>query len=378
MKLNAAIALVTIVTGTVIPYRFENGQPADANQVNENFTALETSYEAQAARLVEIQEALLQEIEASKTEILALKAAVADIEVGVPPVTAEEVATIIFQNHRADLTGPAGERGPPGPQGERGDSGLQGVVGPVGPRGPPGPQGERGEPGVDGMGLDAETLDILSHFSIEYPAANTPDDGTEPIRAKTIVITGANVQLVNGLGETHLPPNGLGNLIIGYNEEPGIGSEGDAIAGFPFNFPLRTERQGSHNLILGAKNNYSSSGAIVSGFANHSLRPSASIIGGWVNRAESMRSVILGGHQLQTEGGGSVLVGGSGNYASGLYAVVIGGGIDSRAFFNRAAGVNSVIIGGNSNSTTADAHRSTVLGGELQTTTTELQTLVGQ
>jgi hypothetical protein len=34
-----------------------------------------------------------------------------------------------------------------------------------------------------------------------------------------VVITGANLRIVNGLGDTQTT-NGLGNLIVGYNEEP--------------------------------------------------------------------------------------------------------------------------------------------------------------
>jgi len=46
--------------------------------------------------------------------------------------------------------------------------------------------------------------------------------------------------------------NGLGNLIIGYNELRGSGDN----------------RIGSHNLILGSKNNFASYGGMVAGTLN--------------------------------------------------------------------------------------------------------------
>src|SRR6516165_846005 len=58
-------------------------------------------------------------------------------------------------------------------------------------------------------------------------------------------ISGTNLHLVNGMGSTGTT-NALGNLILGYN-----GSR------VPFDVDVRT---GSHNLILGDLENYSSSG----------------------------------------------------------------------------------------------------------------------
>ena len=51
---------------------------------------------------------------------------------------------------------------------------------------------------------------------------------------RTVQIAGANLQIVSGAGSTDAPPNGLGNLIIGYNE---------ATAG--------QTRTGSHNVVIG-------------------------------------------------------------------------------------------------------------------------------
>src|SRR5262244_1312814 len=55
-----------------------------------------------------------------------------------------------------------------------------------------------------------------------------------------VVITGANLRIVNGLGATDTT-NGLGNLIVGYNES----RVGDI-------------HTGSHNIVLGFQNSFSS------------------------------------------------------------------------------------------------------------------------
>jgi hypothetical protein len=59
-----------------------------------------------------------------------------------------------------------------------------------------------------------------------------------------VVVTGANLRIVNGLGTTETT-NGLGNLIVGYNE---LRSGG------------RNTRTGSHNVVVGEGNNFSSFG----------------------------------------------------------------------------------------------------------------------
>src|SRR5205807_10532964 len=81
---------------------------------------------------------------------------------------------------------------------------------------------------------------------------------------KVLRITGANLQIVDGTGTTDGAPNGLGNLIIGYNE--------DAAS------PLT--RTGSHNLVVGVGNSYSSYGGIVAGASNTVSGPYASVTGG--------------------------------------------------------------------------------------------------
>ena len=76
---------------------------------------------------------------------------------------------------------------------------------------------------------------------------------------KTLRINAINVQIVNGLDSTNGYPtdpdsvdpvatvtNGLGNLIVGYNE---LGN------------PAGDDRTGSHNVVIGHGNSFSSFGA---------------------------------------------------------------------------------------------------------------------
>ena len=63
-----------------------------------------------------------------------------------------------------------------------------------------------------------------------------------------VVITGANLRIVNGLGTTGTT-NGLGNLIVGYNESR-----------VSFGTDIRT---GSHNVVVGTENNFSNFGGLL-------------------------------------------------------------------------------------------------------------------
>jgi hypothetical protein len=100
----------------------------------------------------------------------------------------------------------------------------------------------------------------------------------------TLVVEG-NLQVVNGMGSTG-SENGAGNLIVGYNEER-TGNEN--VPGLAPN-----ERTGSHNLILGRRQNYTSHGAIVAGSVNASNAPFASVLGGIAEVADDEREVVGG------------------------------------------------------------------------------------
>ncbi|MGH8063935.1 MAG: hypothetical protein ACRERE_01605 [Candidatus Entotheonellia bacterium] len=110
----------------------------------------------------------------------------------------------------------------------------------------------------------------------------------------TVIITGANLQIVNGVGQTScednlgnpIPgcPNGLGNLLVGYNEPrdpsfPGV--------------PGETIRTGSHNVVVGRFHNFAGVGGLVAGELNEILGDFAAVSGDSRTRpvAASRRSV---------------------------------------------------------------------------------------
>ena len=240
--------------------------------------------------------------------------------------------------------------------------------------------------------LSAEQAQLLKHMSIVYL-----DDG-QGGQAKTIRFTGVNVQVVNGLGATNGNPldpgawdppstatNGLGNLIIGYNE-PGN--------------PVGDDRTGSHVLAIGNAVNFSGFGGQVVGWKNQVSGAYASVSGGGSNTASGIMASISGGSSGTASGflasisGGnagtasgqtSSVVGGQLNVASGLRSCVTGGGSNQaraeesvvvgggHAFDqgqgNVCDGIRSTIVGGSANRTNGAGHTSVVGGGYGRTTT---------
>jgi hypothetical protein len=97
--------------------------------------------------------------------------------------------------------------------------------------------------------------------------------------ANEVVITGANLRIVNGLGATETT-NGLGNLIVGYNEMRGGYSD---------------NRTGSHNVVVGKEHNFSNFGGLVIGEFNEISGQFASVSGGIGNVASGVTSSVSGG-----------------------------------------------------------------------------------
>ena len=168
---------------------------------------------------------------------------------------------------------------------------------------------------------------------------------TEEIRGVTgphWIIDGANVHVRSGSGTTRdacdsLDPDfpncesltGLGNLLVGYNEQAGVGPPRP-----------REVRTGSHNLVVGVHHSYSSFGGFVAGRRNAVTGWNASVCGGVNNEASGSLSSVSGGHRNQATGGSASVSGGTENLASGSGASVSGG------FRNVASGVSSSVSGG--------------------------------
>jgi hypothetical protein len=160
-----------------------------------------------------------------------------------------------------------------------------------------------------------------------------------------LVITGANLRIVNGLGNTRTT-NGLGNLIVGYNESrrPEDGPD---------------NRTGSHNMVVGERNNFSSFGGLVVGLLNEISGGFASVSAGERNTASGELSSVCGGQVNIASGFVSSVSGGAQNTASGQNASVSGGNANTASAFyssvsgglqNTASGQASSVSGGNNRS----------------------------
>jgi hypothetical protein len=206
-----------------------------------------------------------------------------------------------------------------------------------------------------GLAQRVEALEkLLKHFSREK---------------NEIFITGANLHIVNGLGSTdcideqdqEIPdcPNGLGNLIVGYNELR-VDEESGA----------ENIRTGSHNVVVGQAHNFSRFGGLVVGSVNTISGEFAVVSGGQFNTASGHTAVVSGGENNRADGlsaavsggvlneaidFGAAVSGGNTNIASG-FAASISGGID-----NRTSGSGSAVSGGFRN--TASGVASAVSGG---------------
>jgi hypothetical protein len=100
-----------------------------------------------------------------------------------------------------------------------------------------------------------------------------------------VVITGANLRLLNGLGSTETT-NGLGNLIVGYHEPRDNGE---------------TRQTGSHNVVVGQEHQFSSFGGLVVGLQNEIRGAYASVSGGVRNTAAGEHASVSGGRDVRQE-----------------------------------------------------------------------------
>ena len=115
--------------------------------------------------------------------------------------------------------------------------------------------------------------------------------GNVTLEGDRLVITGVNVQIVDGSGDTDGPVNGVGNLIVGYDEDS-----------------AQVEKTGSHNLILGRRNQYTSYSGIVSGEDNSLTQPGSAVLSGTFNQANGEFSAVVGGFDNEARGETSGLV----------------------------------------------------------------------
>jgi uncharacterized coiled-coil protein SlyX len=157
--------------------------------------------------------------------------------------------------------------------------------------------------------------------------------------ATTLRFSGMNVQIVNGTGTTDGAPNGLGNLIVGYD------AARSSVSG----------KSGSHYLVVGDEHNYTRFGGIVAGLGNTASGNWASVTGGQSNMASGEWASVSGGQLNTASGAGASVTGGLWNRASESWASV-SGGVD-----NEANGALASVSGGQLN--TASGWAASILGG---------------
>ena len=213
------------------------------------------------------------------------------------------------------------------------------------------------DPAIDQLrGVQTQVDQLTTRVTqLESLLANFSRTGSE------VYLTGANLHVVNGAGTTDVL-NGLGNVVIGYNEDRSGGSR----------------RTGSHDLVIGSRNDFTSYGSLVVGDTNEVTAPYASVSGGTQNAASARGASVTGGEGNVASGAASSVAGGSGNIASGDHASVLGGsGNEARGdassvsggTANLAVAMGSAVSGGTSNQ--ALGIDSTVGGGQSRNALTE-------
>lgn len=181
----------------------------------------------------------------------------------------------------------------------------------------------------------------------------------------TVKISGANLQVVNGSGAIQ-NVNGLGNVIIGYDEHA-----------------ADIKQTGSHNLVLGDRQTFTSWGGLLAGSKNSVTAPLsvsfgfgndvkakwATITAGYFNVAGGEGSSISGGSESGTNAGLASISGGLRNHANADWSSVAGG------TDNAAGGQYATVSGGQQNR--APGKISSVSGGERNHAVGEASSILG-
>jgi hypothetical protein len=184
------------------------------------------------------------------------------------------------------------------------------------------------------------------------------------VTGPNITFSGANIHIVSGSGTTEDggQPKGLGNLIIGYDEDPASFGRPILSAG---------DRGGSHNLVIGSGHRFTqaSFGGFVAGELNTVSNLAGTVSGGLENTASGAFASVSGGaNNVASQGDGNV---------GGQIATSVSGGLNNTASFqfasvsggenNTASGAGASVSGGLNNTATGTAvpvQAASVSGGE--------------
>ena len=217
--------------------------------------------------------------------------------------------------------------------------------------------------------LEAQVATIQSNHSLLLgPFVNVDPNPEAGVIGPNIVFSGANIHIVSGTGATNDNgnPTGLGNLIIGYDEDPTV------LAALPLS---PGDRGGSHNLVIGRANRFTLAafGGLVAGEVNTISNSEASVTGGRGNTASGSFASVSGGLLNSASGFEASVSGGARNFASGGQTSVTGGLSNtatasqasvSGGLGNTASGFQASVSGGSSNTASGD-EASSVSGGRL-------------
>ncbi len=246
--------------------------------------------------------------------------------------------TALGQTGAEGKPGAAGTPGAPGKAGAEGKGGAEGKAGAEGKEGKTGPEG--------GSGFSAAQAEQLKSL-LPYIKFIPTGVGGKP----TVQFFGVNVQVVNGETKT-TTTNGLGNLVIGYDENAG-----------------KHAQTGSHDLILGTEQTFTSYAGIATGTTNTIAGPFSTVTGGGFNQALGIESSVSGGWKNVASNERSTVAGGGENQATGVEATVGGG------WKNIASGEDSIVSGGRENH--AATFYSSVSGGKANTASGEFSSVTG-
>ena len=372
---------VVFADPVTLPHTFKAGDKAVADQVNANFATLQQASNAQDARIKEMESNLnkvLTELDQAKQTIQTLQneLASATTNIGLLQTNLTDAYTAIgllqYQQGKTDeainLLAQDTELL------QQGHDQQQGAIDEI----------------------NANPSLSLGH----YVNVDTQSDPRGPL----VQLIGINLQLINDAGNTD-SVNGLGNLIIGYDETRAYGSyvcsnglytEQQACVDSGNTWAL-VHKSGSHNLILGKENSYSAFAGLIAGRGNTINADYATVTGGSNNSALSYGASVGGGYYNSAAAEYSSVSGGFTNIASGSYSSISGGSSNSATgandsvsggYKNVASGGSSSISGGASNKATgyvssvngggsneAANTAASVLGGSAQTSSSDYQTI---
>jgi hypothetical protein len=176
--------------------------------------------------------------------------------------------------------------------------------------------------------------------------------GIDPVtHIDTIVLSGANLEIVNGTGVTDAA-NGAGNLVIGYN----TGTSG--------------EKTGSHFLLVGDQHRFTTTSGIASGTEHVVEGDVAAFLGGANQVVQFAYAAGAAGGVVHAVLGDHGFVGGGVSQAADGEASFVGGGDDNASQEDQAG-----IAGGYNHR--GQGERSFVGGGSNHTTSSECAYLAG-